>query len=64
MSKTPTQKQWFSFGAFSIALIVGLALGAGIAQSVPVRTTVLAETPIALFFLYHVGRFIKYTVSK
>ena len=61
MAKTLLQKQSFSFGAASLSLIAGLGFGAGIAQSVPVTTTVLAEIPIAAFFLYHAYRLIKIT---
>lgn len=59
MAKTLLQKQSFSFGAASLSAIAGLGLGAGIAQSVPVLTTVLVEIPVAAFFLYHAYRFIK-----
>lgn len=61
MARTLLQKQSFSFGAMSLSLIGGLGLGAAIAQSVPVTTTVLVELPVAAFFLYHAYRLVKIT---
>lgn len=56
-----TEKQWNSAKYVGISSVVGIALVAAIAQSVPTWVSVVAALPWALIIAYHTVRFIKLT---